>query len=956
MQDSSQERFARVNHAMTDRTDARHTAIAPRLLELVTAFCAEVNPRGPVPSVTPESRFDSDLGLDSLSRAELLSRIEKAFHVHLPPELFGDVATPADVLRALASQAQASMSAPHATADLAAPPDQLDPPLDARTLVEGLRWHATRHPAQTHIVLADDPSSVQTLTYEALYRSARRIAHGLRSLGVAPADTVALMLPTGSDYFTCFAGILLAGADAVPVYPPVQAAGLADHLRRHVAILANAAVRTMIVPDGTEAVAQLVRAWVPALQNVVAPRALHGNETGESYEARADDVAFLQYTSGSTGTPKGVVLTHANLLANIRAMGRAVRVERHDVLSSWLPLYHDMGLIGAWLAPLYFGVPLVLMSPLTFVARPERWFQAISHYRATLTAAPNFAYDRCATRIAAQDLEGVDLSSLRVAFCGAEPVSAVTMRAFAARFAAYGFDAHALTPVYGLAENTLGLTFSPLGRGMRVDRISRAQLAASDRAVPAASDDDTIELVSCGAALPGNTLRIVDVAGRDVPERIAGRIEFRGASATAGYFRNAEQTARLIHDGWLDTGDIGYLADGELFVTGRVKDLVIRAGRHFFPNELEEAVSRLRGVRRGCVAVCATPEAATGTNRLIVIAETRETSPDALARIRAAINDAAVALLGAPPEEIALVPPRSILKTSSGKIRHADTLALYLRSAGNLRARPRWRQWTGLLADSVVPICRRAATRALELAYGSACWLLVALIGVPVWLATTVRAGDTARNWRIMSRACRVLLKLTGIGLTVRGAARQRDSPDAILVANHASYLDGVVLLAGLPAPVCIVAKQELTGSRILRPLLQSIGVRFVERHDYVRSIAGEHELIAQAVAGVPLLFFAEGTFARAAGVRPFRLGAFVAACAAHRPVTPIAITGTRAVLPDGRWLPRRGRVTVSLLDAIDAPGKDIDAAVAMRDRAREAIARACGEPMLSADVATDTR
>ncbi|WP_233469220.1 lysophospholipid acyltransferase family protein [Caballeronia glathei] len=248
-------------------------------------------------------------------------------------------------------------------------------------------------------------------------------------------------------------------------------------------------------------------------------------------------------------------------------------------------------------------------------------------------------------------------------------------------------------------------------------------------------------------------------------------------------------------------------------------------------------------------------------------------------------------------------------------------------------------------------MCRRAGTRAVELAYGSACWLLLAVIGVPIWLATTLRATNTARNWHIASRACRLFIKLAGIRLTVRGIESCRARPDAILVANHASYLDGVVLLAALPAPVCIVAKQELSANWIARPFLQLIGAYFVERHDYVRGIAAEHELIVRAAAGAPLLFFAERTFARAAGVRPFRLGAFVAACAAHRPVMPIAIAGTRAILPDGQWLPRRGEITVSLLDPIEARGEDIGAAVEMRDSARVAIAHGCGEPMLSMDV-----
>ncbi|QYD71560.1 AMP-binding protein [Paraburkholderia edwinii] len=933
---------------MTDDIDAQEAVTASRLLELIAAFCIEINPCSPAPEVTRESQFESDLGLDSLARSELMSRIEKAFHQSLPVESFSSAATPADILRLLAATEDGSMNTPRTPAGFAPPADQLDPPTHAATLVDALRWHATRRPSQPHIVFADGSSNEETLSYEALYRSASRVAYGLRALGVAPGDTVALMLPTGRDYFACFAGILLAGAIAVPVYPPTHAARLADHLRRHVTILVNASVRTMIVPEGVEMAATLVRARAPLLQHVVAPRALTGPGMDESYEARAADVALLQYTSGSTGTPKGVLLTHANLLANIRAMGRTIEVGRHDVILSWLPLYHDMGLIGAWLAPLYFGVPLVLMSPLTFLARPERWLQAISQYRATITAAPNFAYARCTSRIAPDDLNGVDLSSLRLAVCGAEPVNPRTMRAFAERFASHGFDARALTPVYGLAENTLGLTFSPPGRGMRVDRVSRATLAATRRAVPATAGDDVLELVSCGAALPGNTLRIVDADGCDLPERVAGRIEFRSSSATSGYFRNAEQTGRTIHGGWIDTGDIGYLADGELYINGRAKDLVIRAGRHFFPYELEEAVSRLAGVRQGCVAVCGLPDEASGTDQLIVMAETRETSPEALARIRLAINDATLALLGAPPERIALVPPRSILKTSSGKIRHADTLSLYVRSAGKLRPQPHWRQWALLLADSLVPMCRRAGVRTLEVAYGGACWLLFASIGVPVWMATTSRGTETARNWRIASRACRLFLRLAGMRLSVRGIESGRMTQNAILVANHASYLDGLVLLAGLPAPVLIVAKRELTANPITRLFLKSIGVYFVERHDHLRGIAAEKELIARAATGEPLLFFAEGTFTRAVGVRPFRLGAFVTACATRRPAIPVAISGARAILPDGRWLPRRGAITVSLLEPIEACGEGIGAAVRMRDSVRAAISHACGERMLS--------
>ncbi|WP_336601147.1 AMP-binding protein [Paraburkholderia bengalensis] len=672
-----------------------------------------------------------------------------------------------------------------------------------------------------------------------------------------------------------------------------------------------------------------------------------GETDTERYVPHAEDVALLQYTSGSTGTPKGVVLTHANLLANIRAMGQIARIEEHDIFASWLPLYHDMGLIGAWFGPLYFGIPLYLMSPLIFLARPERWLQAISHYHATVTAAPNFAYERCTRRIEETDLQGVDLSSLRVAFCGAEPVSASTMRAFAARFAGHGFRDTALTPVYGLAENTLGLTFSEPGRGIRTDRISRVRFAESQHAVPAESTDDLLELVSCGRALPRNQIRIIDADGNEVSERAVGRIEFRSPSSTSGYFENPGLTARLIHDGWLDTGDLGYMADEELFITGRMKDLVIRAGRHFFPYELEAAVGRLPGVRTGCVAVCGTPDTQTGTDRLLVIAETRATAPATLAAIRAGINEASVALLGAPPEEVALVPPHSILKTSSGKIRHAATLDLYLRSDGNLVPRPAWRQWLDIGATTLLPIGRRLRIASVRIAYGAWCWFSLVLIAIPTCLIT-VWHPDTKRNWQIASRAARLGLRLSGIRLSVRGVELEDMALPAILVANHASYLDGLMLLAAIPIPLGVVAKRELANAPLIGSFLRAIGVRFVERVDYRRMADDERELVRHAMSGSSLLFFPEGTFVKSAGLRQFRLGAFVTACVSHHPVVPIAIAGTRIVLPDGKWLPTRASVAVTVVAALAPSGEDMKAAAALRDAARDAIATYCGERALN--------
>ncbi|MBJ9752197.1 AMP-binding protein [Burkholderia cepacia] len=918
-----------------------------RLLQIVDAFAAEMRPHGyTLPAVTLDSHLERDLGLDSVARTELLSRIEKTLAVRFPIELFGQAVSPRDLLLALGGEASGWPGSQIGSVELSRAAGALDPPAEATTLVEVLQWHASRRPEQTHIVILDEDLVAHPITYAALYDAALRVSRGLRGIGVNPGDTVALMLPTGSDYFACFAGILLIGAVVVPVYPPAQSARIDDHLARHAAILSDARARVMIVPSQTFLSSFLTKARIPTLHEIFTVDELMGESDIERYSPHTDETALLQYTSGSTGAPKGVVLTHANLLANIRAMGQTAAIDEQDKFVSWLPLYHDMGLIGAWFGPLYFGIPLILMSPLIFLARPAYWLQAISRYRATITAAPNFAYERCTSRIEDSDLEGVDLSSLRLAFCGAEPVSAATMRTFAARFAIRGFRSTALTPVYGLAESTLGLTFSEPGHGVQTDCISRRGLANSRRAIKAMSPDDVLELVSCGRALPGIQLRVVDSAGNEVPEREVGRIEFRGECATSGYFRNPRLTAMLIRNGWLDTGDLGYMADAELFITGRVKELVIRGGRHFFPYELEAAVGRISGIRMGCVAVCGTPDIGTGTERLIVIAETRETVPTALAAIRAAINQASVALLGAPPEEVALVPPHCILKTSSGKIRRAATLDLYLNSNGTLLPRPTWRQWIDIGKSSVPPIGRRVGNAAGRVGYGAWCWLVIVVIAIPVWLMTAWHP-DARRNWRISSRAARLTLQFAGIRIALRGANLIDITRPAIFVANHASYLDGLVLLATIPAPVGIVAKRELDRAPLLGRFLRAIGVRFIERVDYRRMIADEGDLMKQAMAGTSLLFFPEATFVKSAGLRRFRLGAFVASCASRHPIVPVAIKGTRAILPDGQWLPTRADVTVTLLPALSPSGEDVKAAAVLRDAARDAIAAHCGEPIL---------
>jgi acyl carrier protein len=497
---------------------------AEAILSHVRELALELHPRRKHSlRITLDSALDRDLGFDSLSRVELLLRLERAFGISLPEQLLASAETPRDLWRALLSAGDAGRQGPSSAQIMrAAALEELEgTPHTARTLPEMLDWHVLSHPQRPHVYLYGDGDEPEAITYAALADGARALAAGLQARGLLPGQTVAIMLPTGRDYLFSFFGILLAGGIPVPIYPPLRPSQVEDHLRRHAGILANARAVLLITVAEARRVARLLKAQVEALRDVVAPDELAAPaEAFKGCAVRGQDVAFLQYTSGSTGQPKGVILTHANLLANIRAMGEAVQADSTDVFVSWLPLYHDMGLIGAWLGSLYFSTPLVLMSPLAFLTRPQRWLWTIHKHRGTLTAAPNFAYELCLSKVDDRDLEGLDLSSLRMALNGAEPVSSHTVRYFSDRFAPYGLRPQAMAPVYGLAEAAVGLAFPPPDRGPLIDRIQREPFASLGRAVPAeASDPHLLEFVACGQPLPGYQIRIVDAAGRELPEQ-----------------------------------------------------------------------------------------------------------------------------------------------------------------------------------------------------------------------------------------------------------------------------------------------------------------------------------------------------------------------------------------------------------------------------------------------------
>jgi len=910
--------------------DAPDAISAEELLALLRALAIET--RGDkAPPIELDSRLIEDLGVDSLERVELNVRFDEAFGRRLDDAQLAAVATPREILAAL--QAAPLLHDRRIAVEAELPEEFFGSPDGATALTAVLDWHVDRHPRRVHATLLVDDEHTETLTYGELRRRAQRAAAALAKAGLAPGQTCALMLPTSLEFFVSFCGVLYAGGVPVPLYPPA----LEDHLKRQAGILANCEAPLLVTVPEAKPLAHLLKPLAPTLRHVLTPADLDGEPLTVPVGRASEDLALLQYTSGSTGNPKGVMLTHAQLLANLRAMGRAVGAGPRDVFASWLPLYHDMGLIGAWMGSLYYGMHLVLMSPLAFLARPVRWLRAVSAHRATISAAPNFAFEICASRIDDRELAGLDLSSWKWAFNGAEAVSADTLARFAQRLAPLGFDARAITPVYGLAECGLDLAFPPPQRGMRVDHVDREALMLTGAATPIAADDPRATgIVACGSALPGYAIRVVDRSGRALPERRQGRVQFRGPSATAGYYRNAQATAELIDGDWRNTGDLGYLAGGELFITGRDKDLIIRAGHNLHPMELESAVGELPGIRKGCVAVFGAPDPRGATERVVVVAETRETEPQRQQQLRSRIQALAAELIDGPADDVVLAPPGSVLKTSSGKLRRAATRDAYADGRLGAGTRAVWLQLARLALRGAGMRLRQAGARAAQIAFGVWAWAVGATVAVFGWLGAVLIPGVTRRR-ALARRLARVGLRLAGVRLALEGEMRLPAGPH-VLVCNHASYLDAIVLTALLPPRYAFVAKRELSEHWLTKRPLRAIAAQFVERTETARSIEDTRALSACLAAGESLVFFPEGTFAEREGLLPLRMGAFVLAAQADVPMVPAVLDGTRKLLPARAVLPRPAAVTLRIGAPLTAAGFGWSDAVALRDQARQAL------------------
>jgi acyl-CoA synthetase (AMP-forming)/AMP-acid ligase II len=529
------------------------------------------------------------------------------------------------------------------------------------------------------LTFVDASERETTLSYAEILRRARHTAAGLRRLGVAEGDRVAILLPTSPGFMDAFFGTLLAGAVPVPLYPPVRLGRLEEY-HRSTARMLELTGSALVLTDLR--VKLLLGAAVEAARPRLGCRTVDEvarEEDSLSVSVRPESLGLIQFSSGSTVDPKPVALTHAALMAQVATLEAATPLPppgAPPVGVSWLPLYHDMGLIGCLLSAPYYPGDLVLIPPEAFLARPALWLRALSRHKGYISPAPNFAYGLCLKRVKDSELEGADLSWWKHALNGAEPVSLDTLRRFAERFERYGFSSSALRPVYGLSEASLAVTFTPGGRGPRSLEVDAGMLAREGRVV-----EGTRALVSVGAPVAGVELHVRDEQGLVLPERRVGRVFVRGPSLMTGYYGDAEATARAMSpEGWLDTGDLGFMAGGELYLTGRAKDLVIIRGANHAPQAFEDCLQAVDGVRVGCaVALGFTPEGSEDEALLILAERAGPAGEDAVVeeRVRAAV----VAGTGVRPHTVRMLEPGTLPRTSSGKLRRSEALRRYLSDA-----------------------------------------------------------------------------------------------------------------------------------------------------------------------------------------------------------------------------------------------------------------------------------
>jgi acyl carrier protein len=755
-----------------------------QIADIVREFLREQGKPALADSVTPKSSFQSDLGLSSLDLVELVVRVESRLEIEVPDEVAEEADTALGWAKAIREGSEAAAAKP---AYRIVPPTAEPVPLPtaATDLIDVLHWHAENAHGRVHAHLLQEGGG-QAVTVDQLLEEATRVARGLISLGLCRNDTVAIFLPNSLEFMQAFLGVMLSGGIAVPVYPPADSTRIAAYIERQVHILRAANIRFLISFRQARPIARLLRLKLPSLIEITDVPQLRdfGNHTSARLPHRSD-VALIQFTSGTTQDPRGAILTHQGILHNIRAIGQTLDVRPGDAVVSWLPLASDLGLVGCWLFSLYHATPLTLLSPQEFLDRPEAWLWAIHDSRGTLSAAPNFAYELATRRIPMWTIDGVDLSCWRVAVNAGETVLASTVHRFAQRFARVGFRPEAITPAYGLAENSVALALSP----------------------PASPPTLRNGYFSVGKPLPGVDVRLVDHHGHPVPDGQIGRLEFRGASRCRGYVGHSPWD----DDTWVDSGDLAFALHGELHITGRSKDVILRQGRQIAPEPLEEVIGALPGIVSNGVAALGHRDAASGTERLVIAAETTAHNAWERHRVEAAVRKAAADFLGFDPDSVLLLAKGALPRTANGKLRRAA--AAHLLDQGLLADPPPspTSQLTALWTENFPALAARALRQFTHL-LKQGCRSLAARL-----LAAAVRLARL--NPQLGAR-----LVLSALGWRPTPEGTQMRGP-VVIVSNRCNWRDPLSVLSLVESQAVLAGEESLLhlppwAARLVAPLV----------------------------------------------------------------------------------------------------------------------------------------
>lgn len=520
-----------------------------------------------------------------------------------------------------------------------------------------------------HLAFARRASEVLVLPYRELLEQSARAAKSFLWHGLRRGDRVAVMLPTSPDWVVAFFGAILAGGIPVPLGATTTFSGIERYAAtvRHVLVDCEALFLVATGPD--DRVMQVLRREpVPNLL-CLTPEVLRSGAalTRPLPSPDANALALLQYTSGTTGRPRGVMLSQRAILNNAFMIGHGLQMSDRDIGVSWLPLFHDMGLIGGLMTALYWKYPLTLTTPESFLIQPKQWLELVSSLRATLTVAPNFAYQLVCDRLTEAQVSKLDLSSLRAALNGSEMVRADTVSRFDEKFRAAGLAANRTLAVYGLAENSLAATFSPVGRDLRGG--------------PHRAPGRATTVASVGSPLAATAICVHDQSGRELAPGTVGEVVIESASLMDGYFRNASATQLAFRDGWLRTGDVGYVEDGELYVTGRAKELIIKRGRNYYPDDVERLAQEagLGAVRTAAAFSCSSD--ARGTEDVVLVLETMPLASHERSELEKRINAAVIDELGIGIDAFVFTIPRTIARTTSGKVQRGALRERFLAGA-----------------------------------------------------------------------------------------------------------------------------------------------------------------------------------------------------------------------------------------------------------------------------------